>query len=193
MVKDPYFIEPTNAHTGSKPASKESKGVLGLLIFGVVLAVGAIIFMFSNPAADPATESQKLVWRMSALEEYLVIGRKYSQSDDMKKFTSDTIILVSGDVPKIEEVIRSAGYNKVNKDIRLAEADEEKLEELRTAGVNGRFDTVYKPLLTEKIDSVMDQLNITDGALNSKDFHEAGGSMFENLTTIRKNLSNIEV
>lgn len=193
MAKDPYFIEPTNLHSGRVGNPSESRAIIGMLIFGVILAIGAIIYLFANPSANPADESQRLTWRMAAMSEYFNYGREYSQSDAMRKFTSESIILLSGDIPRVNEIIRDAGYRKTNKEIKAAEADSEKIEELRTAGVNGRFDVVYKPLLLEKIDSVMDQLNVTDGAMNSKIFHEAGGKMYTNLTTIKQNLSAIDV
>lgn len=192
MAKDPYFIEPTNAHSGRTTSAGESKAVFGMLAFGVILAVGAIIFLFANPTADAGTESQKLTWRMAALEEYFDYGREYSQSDDMRKFTSESIILLSGDIPRVEEAIKSAGYNKTNADIKAAEADTEKIEELRTAGVNGRFDAVYKPLLLDKLESVMNQLNTTDAAIGTEAFHEAGGAMYSNLNSMKENLSAIE-
>ncbi len=192
MAKDPYFIEPSTVHTGPTQVKTNAFGMIALII-GVLLAVVAVIFMFSSNTLNPEDESQRLIWRLESLDEMLVLGKRYSQSDDMRRFTSNSIILIGGVVPPVEDVIKTAGYKKTNKDIKAAEADAETLELLRTAGVNGRFDPSYKEKLSDKLRSVMDQLDTTDDALKSKEFKTAGGNAYTIFKDVYDALQKIDV
>ena len=187
--RDPYFIEPTNQHSGSGVFKKTSPIMMVVLIVGVLLALAAVIFMFSQQTGDPARESQVLTWRGQQLQDMLDLGSKYAQSADMQKFNSEASILVAGDLARLQTIYEELGYKKAMKDVQAAESDPKMIEDLTTAGVNGRFDVVYKSALSDQLSKMLDGLNKADGIIKSKKFHETGSAVYSNMETILKRLN----
>lgn len=193
MPKDPYFIEPSNIHASASTATAPNKFGVIALIGGVLLALGAVIYLFSSQSLDPAAETQRLVWKLDNVSAILDIGERYSESDEMKKFTSDSIILINGVIPPVEAAVSAAGYKKPDSGIKFEEQDAETLEELRVAGVNGTFDATYKRILLAKLRSTIYQLDTAATALNNRSFNETKESASTTLKSMYDSLDAVEV
>ncbi|MFZ2494818.1 MAG: hypothetical protein WAW60_03555 [Candidatus Saccharimonadales bacterium] len=191
MAKDPYFIEPTNAHAINKSAGTFSPVKMVILIIGIIAALIILVAMILNQGKDPGNESQRLIWRLATLQNMMSLADQYAESPSMQRYNRDAISLLAGRVEAIENAIKAAGYKKTDKEIKKEESQEDKIEELRTAGINGRFNEVYKPMLLQKYSDVIDQLETTGALIKTKEFRSERDDTINILRTLIEKLKNL--
>jgi hypothetical protein len=127
-----------------------------LLIVGVILAIViAGIAMFFSRDPNPTAESLRLSARLNTLQTILNDGSRNLQSGELRAFTSEARILISGDQANIDTVFATVGVKKADKTITAAEADGATFDLLKNAALSGQYDATYKSVLTQKLDSTV--------------------------------------
>lgn len=140
-----------------------------LLVGGILIAVLiAITLLLLGSGNKPVSQMEHLSARFETLQTILKLGTKNVKAADLKKVQSDASILVIGDGALINQAMKDAGFAKISKDITTSEADAATLATLSDAQLNGTFDTAYKKVLSQKLESTMALMREIDSKTNNK-------------------------
>lgn len=158
--------------------------IAGLLL--VAILAGVSLMVAGQDKSGPL--AQRLTYRLDALEDILKDGKKNASSDKLRKITSETSILLIGDITSFKAV---APEVKGKKPATVVEAESSKpsLERLKTAKVNGTYDTAYTSELTTKLESTTALIRELHGETRSKKLRTALNTMHQHLAQIEKDLA----
>lgn len=132
--------------------------------------------------------SQRLTYRLEALQDILKDGKKNASSDKLRKITGEASILLLGDMASLEKAVPKA---KGKKPAAIVEAEDSKpsIERLKAAKVNGTYDTAYTSELTTKLEATSALTRELHGESRSKSHREALNTMYQHLTQLQKDLA----
>lgn len=151
-------MDPTYKGLSMPTPTKTRSGGLNLrkplLIGGGVLVLFIVIGLLANLfTTDTTTISQRLLYRMDALETLTTTAKSDISSDALGKINADLSIVLSGDNAALKKVITSAKMTTELTKIKTEEADAATTAKLKTAKINGQYDTTYKNVLLQKIEA----------------------------------------
>lgn len=125
-----------------------------LLIGGGILVLFIIIGFIANLMTPNTTNiSQRLLYRVDALNELVSDAQDNISSDDLAKINADISIVLIGDYKTLTGVIPTVKTTKELTAIKTEEADATTTEALKTAKINGQFDSEYKTVLMQKLET----------------------------------------
>lgn len=125
-----------------------------LLIGGGLLLVFVVIGFIANLLAPNTTDiSQRLLYRVDALNTLVSNAQDNISSDDLGKINADLSIILIGDYKALTNVIPTVKTTKELTAIKTEEADAATTDALKTAKVNGQFDSTYKKTLMQKLEA----------------------------------------
>lgn len=158
--------------------------IIGLLLVAVLAGVG--LTLANQDKSGPL--SQRLTYRLDALEDILKDGKKNASSDKLRKITGEASILLAGDMATLKTV---APEVKGKKPAAVVEAESSKpsLERLKTAKINGTYDSAYTSELTTKLEATTALTRELYDKARSKKFREALNTMHQHLAQLEKDLA----
>lgn len=183
-----YMGQPVPVPTKMPPAGRGLSSrmlmLIGLLLVAVLAGVGLIVA--NQDKSGPL--SQRLTYRLEALEDILNDGKKNASSDKLNKVTGEASILLIGDMAALEAVMPEV---KGKKPAAIVDAESSKpsLERLKTAKINGTFDTAYTSELTTKLEATSALTRELHEKSRSKKLREALNTMYQHLAQIQKDLA----
>lgn len=143
----------TPTPTKVKPQMHLPRWLLYVGAFVVLALVATVIAMMITPKSDNI--KQRLLYRIDALSSLTSDARPNIQSGDLAKINSELSLMLTNDGESIKKVIAAAKLNDTLKSIRTQEQDKATDEKLKTARINGSFDSAYKTVLIQKIEATI--------------------------------------
>lgn len=143
----------TPTPTKVKPQKQIPRWVLYVGAFIALAVVAAIIAMMISPKSDNV--KQRLLYRVDALNSLTRDARSKIQSGDLAKINSELSIMLTNDNESIKKVIPATKLDDTLKSIRTQEQDKATEEKLKTALVNGSYDSAYKTVLIQKVEATI--------------------------------------
>lgn len=123
-----------------------------LLIGGGILLLFAIIGLIANfLTPNTTTLSQRLLYRIDALNTLTKSAGNSISSDALSKINTDLLVVVTSDYAALNKVIPTAKTTKELTKIKTEEADSATTDKLKTAKINGNYDSTYKDVLLQKL------------------------------------------
>lgn len=123
--------------------------VIGLL---VAIVIGGLLLLGSGDNSGQL--QQRLSARQTTTQALIADGQKNLTSGDLKKINSELQIILASDTNQLQAALTVAGLKKIDKTVVAAEADTATFQKLTTAKLNGQYDTAYKNVLTQKLESL---------------------------------------
>lgn len=161
----------------------------------VLLLVGAIItgmlMMFAS-SDNTGQLQQRLSARQETTLKLVADGKKNITDDRLAKLNSELSIVLTGDNTAIQAALKSAGLKKVEKTILADEADLATFEQLGSAKLNGQYDTTYRRVMTQKIESLMSLLQELHDATKIKDLKPSLAAEYKHLGTYLDAMNKLE-
>lgn len=158
--------------------------IIGVLLVAVLVGIGLIVA--NQDKSGPL--SQRLTYRLDAFEDILKDGKKNASSDKLSKITSETSILLAGDMTALKAVIPEL-KGKKPATIVDAESSKPSLERLKTAKINGTYDNTYTSELTTKLGSTTALVRELHSETRSKKLRAVLNTMHQHLTQVEKDLA----
>lgn len=185
---DTYIGQPLQAPTKLPPTRKGLSSHLVLIIIALLVAVliGAGLMLANQDNSGPL--SQRLSLRLDALESILKDGKKNASSDKLHKVTGETSLLLAGDMTAIEAVLPKTKA-KVSTTAKAAEDVKPALERLKTAKINGAYDSAYTSELTAKVEATSALIKELYGETRSKSLKQALNTAHQHLAQTQKDLA----
>lgn len=120
----------------------------GVLVFFILIGILANLF-----TTDTSTLSQRLLYRMDALEALAASAKNDISSDSLSKINADLSLVLTGDNTALKKVIPAVKTTSELTKIKTEETDANTTAKLKTAKVNGQYDSSYKEVLIQKIET----------------------------------------
>lgn len=159
-----------------------------MVLLGLVVAVLAGIGLIVANQDTTGPLSQRLTYRLDALEDILKDGKKNASSDKLRKVTGEGSILLAGDMTAVKAAIPES---KGKKPAAIVDAESSKpsLERLKAAKVNGTYDTAYASELAAKLEATRALTRELHKETRSKSLRAALNTMHQHLTQLEKDLA----
>ena len=148
------FIEPV---INRKNPRKFSPRVILMIVIGLSISAVIMFGLFlASRTTDPVEEVATLNTQLASLVTMVKEARKSARHPDVAKASIDASTLIIGDAGTL--TLTTKGI-KTPKTVTAAEkaSFDPVLTEIRSAGIDGRFDRVFVPLFIEKLESVQRQ------------------------------------
>ena len=129
-----------------------SKKTLLLIIGGIIVVILAVVLLISGQDKSGPLQA-RLSARLGTLQKIVAEGTKNARDPDLQRLNSGISIQVLSDSTTIGAELAKAGMKKPDKASVTAEADTASFTALKDASLNNRFDTAYKKLIAQKLDS----------------------------------------
>lgn len=183
-----YAGHPLQVPSKLPPQRGGFSGRILWIVIGLVIAVllGAVLMVANQDKSGPL--SQRLTYRMEALEDILSDGKKNVSSDKLRKITSEGSILLAGDVTAVEALIPEQ-KGKKPADLVEAESSGPSLDRLDTAKINGTYDSAYTSELTTKLETTSALTRELYQKTRNKDLRAALNTMHQHLAQLQKDLA----
>lgn len=121
---------------------------LGGVLFIILLWVLVTIFSPNTTAI-----SQRTLYRVDSLTTMMKSAQSNIQDDSLAKLNADLYIVILGDYSALSKAIPTAKSSKELTAIKTEETDAATTAKLKTAKVNGKFDSTYKAVLLQKMEA----------------------------------------
>lgn len=158
-----------------------------LLLIGGALAaiiIGAVLLANSGDKSGPL--QLRLSARLATLEKMSSDGRKNLSSGDLKELNGRLAIQLASDQKTIGDAMTA---RKPNKDITAAEADTASFDTLEDARLNSRYDTTYRRIVSQKLDSTTALMRELYDSTRSKALKAALNDSYRSLKELENQLT----
>lgn len=159
-----------------------------MILVGLLVAVLAGVGLIVANQDTTGPLSQRLTYRLDALEDILKDGKKNASSDKLRKITGEGSILLAGDITAVKAAIPESKGKKPAA-IVAAESSKPSLERLKTAKVNGTYDTAYASELAAKLEATSALTRELHKETRSKSLRAALNTMYQHLAQLEKDLA----
>jgi hypothetical protein len=178
---DPSYLgRPIQAPTANKPQGIMTPRMF-LIILGMVGAIVVGILLMFASSDSTGTLQQRLSARQATTLKLVADGQKNITDPDLKKLNSELSIVLQGDSVAVGSALTAAGMKKVEKTITADEADTQTFEELKAAKLNGQYDTTYRRVMTQKLESLRALLQELHGATKIRELKPSLASEYQHL------------
>jgi hypothetical protein len=151
---DPTYLgQPIPTPTASRPSGIKSHRIFLIILVLVIAVIVGMLLIFAG-SDSTGTLQQRLSARQETTLKLVQDGQKNISGGDLSKLNSELTIVLIGDNAAIQAALTSAGLKEVDKAIVAAEADNATFEQLKSAKLNAQYDTTYRRVLTQKIESL---------------------------------------
>lgn len=163
-----------------------------LIIIGLIFAVVITgIVMFFTRDTNPTEETQRLSARVSTLMKLLEQGNSAARNPSLKRLSSEASVLVLSDQVMLDAAIKASGTKAPDKAMASSEADTDTFTKLQTADINGQFDTVYRSVLTQKLDTTAVLVREVQNKTPNPSLKAATTKLYETLSLLQDRLSKL--
>lgn len=158
-------------------------GVLVLLVIAIVVMN---IFLSQNSIG---TQSQHLSARLSNLSTLTTSATKLLTNSELKKLNAETSIITAGTVSELESLFPK----KIDANIQSEESVATDTTKLASAKLAGTYDTEYKQVLSQRLESIDALLVEMYNKTTSKATRTSIDGRYKNYQTILTNLNKLEI
>jgi hypothetical protein len=137
---------PTKMRTSNASLRKTLVITGGFLLLVIVIGVAVSLLTPNN-----ATLSQRFLYRLDALDTLTSTAQASIQDDNLSKVNADLSLVLTGDITSINKLIATAKTTPELTAIKTEEADKTTTDNLKTAQINGQYDSTYKTVLKQKV------------------------------------------
>ncbi len=125
-----------------------------MIIGGVVGAVLIALVLLLVSGDKTGSLRQQMSARNTATLSLMADGKKNIKSADLAKLNSELYLVLLTDDAATSKALTTAGLGKLDPSVKTAEAVTTTIAELKTAEVNGQYDSVYKTGLEKQLTSL---------------------------------------
>ena len=129
-----------------------SRKMLLFIIGGVVVIILAIYMTIASQDQSVPLQA-RLSARLTTLGTMVAVGEKNAKNPDLRQMNSTISTQVLSDTTSIATELKKAGMSKPDKTVTTAEADTASFTALTNAALNNNFDSTYKKMIAQKLDS----------------------------------------
>ena len=189
---DPSYLgQPIQAPTANKPQGIMTPRTF-LIVLGMIVAIVAGVLLLFAGSDSTGTLQQRLSARQATTLKLVADGQKNITNDDLKKLNSELSIVLNGDSVTVQAALAAAGMKKVEKTITADEADLQTFEELKSAKLNGQYDSTYRRVMTQKLESLRALLQELHGATKIRELKPSLAAEYKHLGVYLENLQTLE-
>lgn len=178
------------APTAQKPSGIMTKRTLLIILVLVLALVGGLVMLLAS-----GDNSDQLRQRLSARQDTTLAivadGQKNITGDDLKKLNSELSLVLTGDNTDLQAALTAAGMKKVNKEVAGAETDSETFKKLTTAKLNAQYDTTYRRVLGQKLESLRQLIEELHGKTKQRGLKSVLATEYTHLTTYLRALEQL--
>jgi len=167
-----------------------TKKTLFMILAAVVVIAVAIVLVVSSQDNSGQLQ-QRLSARQATTLKIIADGQKNIGDDDLGKLNSELNIILSSDNNELQAALKTAGMKKVDKKITAAEADLDTFKKLATAKLNAQYDTAYRSVLTQKLESLRALMRELHDATNSRSLKAALSLEYKHVNEYLDTLSKL--
>ncbi len=189
---DPSLLgQPIPVPTTQKPSRGINGRVIAFILAGLV-AVVAGIFLLLNSGDNSGALQQRMTLREKALLEITKDGQKHIISPELRKINSEISILLYGHSARLDAAYKKSGV-KATKDKAVVsdENADASLEKLKSAELNGQYDSVYKGVLTQHLTALNALGREFHNSTKSKSVKDALSAQFTDVAIYLKQLETL--
>lgn len=176
---------PYNNSYGRRRGPRLSPRALLLIGIGLAAVIIAIVLL-ANSGDKTIPLQQRLSARMSTLEKMSSDGKKNLVSGDLKEFNGRLSIQLISDQKTLGELMT---LGKVDKALTTSEADAASFKSLDDARLNSNYDTTYRRIVSQKLDSTTVLMRELYDTTRSQKLKEALGGSYRSLKELEKQLT----
>jgi hypothetical protein len=188
---DPSLLgRPIPTPTAQKPTGLVTKRTFMIILLVIAALVGGSLLLIGG-SDNSGTLLQRASARQATTQRLVADGQKNITNDDLSKLNSELSILLAGSTPALQAEVSNAGIKSLDKAIVAAEADAATFEKLATAKLNGQYDSTYRGVLAQKLESLLALLEELNGKTNSKSLKTTLATDYEQLAGYVKTLETL--
>ncbi len=120
---------------------------------GIIVLITIAAFVANALTPNTTTLSQRLLYRTDALLALTNSAQKDISSDALAKVNADLMIVLTSDNAALQKAIPAAKTTKELTKIKTEETDADTTARLATAKINGEYDSTYKTILLQKLET----------------------------------------
>jgi drug/metabolite transporter (DMT)-like permease len=174
-----------NPYGQKKRLSK--KFLIGAVI-GLIVIICLIITIVSLAGKDNlGTESQHLGARLANLSVLTADGKQHLHNGNEQKINAETEIIVAG----VSANLASTLPKKVDKAVASNESNAGNAAKLANAALDGTYDSTYRGVLQQELESVTTLLNEMSGKTKSAAVRAELAQSYTDLSALLTNLSKL--
>lgn len=160
--------------------------VFGLIAGVLILLVVAIVVISGLLNKDSiGTQSQHLAARLTNLSALTTSASKQLSNGDLKKLNAEASIITDGVVSNLAGTLPK----KVDKAVASDESDASDTTKLGNAALAGTYDTAYRQVLQQKLESITALLSEMSNKTNSKKLRTTISDDYKNYQAVLSNLT----
>ncbi len=178
---------PTRMRTNNASLKKVLVIAGGFLLLIAVIGIVATLLTPNDTAL-----SQRLLYRLDALSALATTANSSIQDDNLSKINADVSIVLTGDIASINKLIPTAKTTPELTAIKTEEADATTTANLKTALVNGEYDSTYKTVLEQKLEAAKALAAELAGKTTSAQLKQALATLQDHLQTYGVQLTNLQ-
>lgn len=188
---DPSLLgRPIPTPTAQKPTGLVTKRTFMIILLVIAALVGGSLLLLGG-SDNSGTLLQRASARQATTQRLVADGQKNITNDDLSKLNSELSILLAGSTPALQAEVSKAGIKSLDKAIVAAEADVATFEKLATAKLNGQYDSTYRGVLAQKLESLLALFEELNGKTNSKSLKTMLSTDYEQLSGYVKTLETL--
>lgn len=182
---------PNSSHFGyygqqkPKPPIKMIALIVGVFIF-LIIAIIVMQSIIKGGSID--TQAQHLSPQLTNVAALTVDGTDHLRSEDLKKINAETSIITEGAMSQLVSILPA----KPDKTIANSESDASSTAKLASAALDGTYDSEYKLVLTQKLESISALLTEMYTKTKSPSIQESLSSTYKNYQALLNNLGKIK-
>lgn len=190
---DPSYLgQPMQAPVAQRPRGFITGRTLVVLIALIAaIVIGLLLLVFSADRSGPL--QQRTAARQETTMKLIADGQKNLSSGELKKINAELNVVMLSDDVALQTALADAGFKKADKEVVAAEADAETFDKLATAKINGQYDSTYRGVLLQKLESHMGLLEELHGETKKKSLKRTLATQYEHLDGFRKTLEKTEL
>lgn len=165
-----------------RPQSRFRLNRRTLFIVGGIMLTGMIgVILLANSGDKSVTLQRHLVARLATLETMSADGNKNIVDEDLKALNARLKVQLTSDQTSISSLVT---YGKNDKAIDAAEADTFSFETLENARLNNHYDSTYRRIISQKLDSTTALIKELYNVTRSEKLKQALDSSYASLNVL---------
>lgn len=188
---DPTF----KGFSAPTPVTQKRGGLnwrMGLLIAGGLTGLIIIVSVIAGLLSPNTTNtSQRLLYRMDTLATLVTSARSNIHDDALGKINADLSIMLLGDSASLKKLITTAKTTPELTAIKKEESDTATTDKLKTALVNGAYDTTYRTILVAKLEAAATLIKDLHSKTSSKALKQALVTASDHINTYYQQLKKL--
>ena len=189
---DPSYLgRPVQAPTTQRRGLISGRTLTVLVLLVLAIAVGLVLLIASGDRSGPL--QARVSARQTTTLRLVADGKKNLSSDQLTKLNAELQVVLISDNVTLQSALAGAGLKKVDKKVTAAETDSLTFMKLQTAKVNGQYDSTYRGVLLQKLDSLRGLLKELYSETKNKQLKAAVNAEYKHLSGYYDTLEKIEL